>query len=68
VLKRTLVPGSLEIYPVKDYGAIETGRHTFCHTENGQEICGTFKFVHVWQRKNDRWKITRIITYDHPEK
>jgi hypothetical protein len=64
-LRRELVPGSLEVYPVKDYGAIETGAHKFCHTENGEEQCGTFRFVHVWQKKNGEWKISRVISYAH---
>jgi hypothetical protein len=65
VLTRTLVKESLEVYPIKDYGAIETGSHTFCHAENGKSECGTFKFVHIWEHKNGQWKITKIITYDH---
>lgn len=65
VLKRELVKGTLEVYPIKDYGAIETGQHTFCHTENGKYQCGTFKFIHVWQQKDGQWKIVRLITYDH---
>lgn len=64
-LKRTLVPGSLEVYPVKDYGAIQIGAHKFCHTENGKQDCGTFKFVHVWKKINNEWKITRVVSYDH---
>jgi hypothetical protein len=64
-LTRSLVKGSLEVYPVKDYGAIETGSHTFCHKENGILVCGTFKFVHIWEHQNGKWKISRIITYDH---
>jgi hypothetical protein len=51
-LRRELVKGSLEVYPIKDYGAIEIGMHTFCHTENGQKDCGTFKFVHIWRKEN----------------
>lgn len=65
VLTRSLVAGSLEIYPIKDYGAIETGQHTFCHTEQEQLVCGTFKFVHIWQKQDGKWRITRIVTYDH---
>ena len=65
VLTRKLVKGSAEVYPIKNYGAIETGQHTFCHTENGKLDCGTFKFVHIWEKKNGQWKITRIITYNH---
>ena len=64
-LRRELVKGSLEVYPIKDYGAIEVGSHTFCHMENGKNDCGTFKFVHVWKRINDQWKISRVISYDH---
>jgi hypothetical protein len=64
-LNRTLVPGSVEVYPIKDYGAVQTGMHRFCHMENGKEDCGTFKFIHLWQRKDSAWKITRVISYDH---
>ncbi|WP_419701594.1 nuclear transport factor 2 family protein [Mucilaginibacter sp. NFX135] len=64
-LKRELVKGSLEVYPIKDYGAIEVGMHRFTHMENGKEVVGLMKFLHVWQYKNNEWKITRIISYDH---
>lgn len=64
-LTRKLIKSSLEVYPIKDYGAIETGSHVFCHKENGKQDCGTFKFVHIWKKVNNHWKITRIITYDH---
>ena len=64
-LRRDLVPGSMEVYPIKDYGAIETGLHRFCHEENGKQDCGTFKFLHIWQKKNGQWKLTRVASYDH---
>ena len=64
-LRRDLVKGSLEVYPIPGYGAIETGAHTFCHLENGKQDCGTFKFVHIWQKKNGEWKISRVISYAH---
>lgn len=64
-LRRELVKGSLEVYPIKDYGAIEIGVHRFCHMENGRDECGTFKFLHVWQKKADGWKISRVISYGH---
>ncbi|OLY94334.1 protein of unknown function [Cnuella takakiae] len=64
-LRRTLIPGSLEVYPIKDYGAIEIGMHRYCHSENGKDDCGTFKFVHIWQKRVDGWKLTRVISYDH---
>lgn len=64
-LKRDLVPGTLEVYPIPNYGAMEIGSHTFCHTENGKQDCGTFKFVHIWKKTGNEWKITRVISYGH---
>jgi len=64
-LRRELVKGSLEVYPIPGYGAMEIGAHTFCHIENGKQDCGTFKFVHIWQKKNGEWKITRVVSYGH---
>lgn len=65
VLQRTLLVETLEVYPIKDFGAIETGQHRFCHFENGTEQCGTFKFVHIWRFNQGSWKIVKIVTYDH---
>ena len=64
-LKRDLVKGSLEVYTVPGYGAIQVGAHSFCHLENGKQDCGTFKFVHVWQKKDGAWKISRVVSYGH---
>ena len=64
-LRRELVAGSLEVYPVKDYGAIQIGSHRFCHTEGTKNECGIFKFVHIWKKTGTEWRITRIISYDH---
>ena len=64
-MTRELVENTLEVYPVKDYGAIEIGAHRFCHVENGKSECGTFRFVHIWQKRNGEWKISRAISYSH---
>lgn len=64
-IRRELVPGSLEAYPIKDYGAIQVGEHRFCHTENGHPDCGTFKFVQIWHYSNGDWKVTRDVSYGH---
>lgn len=64
-LKRELVKESLEVYPIPGYGAIQVGQHRFCHFENGKKDCGTFKFVHIWKKKDDQWIITRVVSYDH---
>jgi len=66
-VRRELVKGSLQVFPIKDFGAIEIGSHRFYYTEKGQEekLDGTFKFVHIWKNTNGNWKISRVISYDH---
>jgi hypothetical protein len=60
---RELVAGSIEVYPIKDFGAVEMGIHRF---HNNQEPPGTpshaGKFVIIWQHINNTWKITRVIS------
>lgn len=43
--------GSLEVYPIKGYGAVEIGEHVFCNKEKGKDDCDTFKFVMVWRKE-----------------
>ena len=64
-LSRVLVKGSLEVHPIKDYGAIQIGSHQFRHFENGKEEVGTFKFLMIWNKKDGQWKISRVVSYDH---
>ncbi|HEX8170719.1 MAG TPA: nuclear transport factor 2 family protein [Thermoanaerobaculia bacterium] len=64
-LRRDLVPGSLHVYPVPNYGALETGRHRFCHVEHGKDDCGTFEFTILWHNTGGRWKVTRVFSYRH---
>jgi len=64
-IRRELVAGSLEVYPIKGFGAIEIGAHRFCHTENGAADCGTFRFLQVWRLADGAWKVSRTVSYGH---
>ncbi len=64
-IKGELIPNSVEVYPIKDYGAIETGEHRFCDIENGKDDCGTFPFIILWQNQGGNWKVSRVISYNH---
>jgi len=64
-IKRELDTNSLEVYPIKDFGAIEIGEHHFCHVENGKNDCGTFPFIMLWQNQGCNWKVARVISYNH---
>ncbi len=65
ILTRQLIEGSLEVHPIKNYGAVEIGTHQFKHIENGKEEVGTFKFLMIWKLQNKVWKISRVVSYDH---
>lgn len=65
---RDLIASSFEAYPLKNYGAVETGAHVFCAA--GEAPCdpakaGTAKFVMLWQQVGTRWMLTRVISYQH---
>ncbi|XRD81669.1 nuclear transport factor 2 family protein [Dyella halodurans] len=63
-LRRELVAGSLEVYPVKDFGAVEIGTHRFCDLSTGR-CDAVARFIHLWEYSNGSWQITRVISYDH---
>ena len=65
-VSRELVPGTLQVYYMKGYGAVEMGVHRFHHPGHEEtEPVGEGKFIHLWQYKDGAWKITRVISYDH---
>jgi ketosteroid isomerase-like protein len=65
-VSRELVPGTLQVYPMRGYGAIEMGTHRFHHPKaEATEPVGEGRFVHLWQNKDGAWKITRVLSYDH---
>lgn len=61
---RELVPASLEVYPLANYGAVEVGVHRFHHPGDPSNV-GEAKFITVWQNRDGRWIVTRVISYDH---
>jgi hypothetical protein len=61
---RELVPGTLEVYPLAKYGAVEIGVHRFHHPGDAANV-GEAKFIHLWQNKDGVWKVTRVISFDH---
>ena len=63
---RELVPGTLEVYPIAGYGAVEIGVHRFHHPgHESDEVVGEARFIHLWQNKDGVWKVTRVISFDH---
>jgi hypothetical protein len=66
-VRRELIKGSLQVFPIANYGAIETGEHYFYSVADGKDAkpTGIAKFIQLWQLKDGQWKMTRIFSYDH---
>ena len=61
---RELIPGTMKVYPVKEFGAISQGVHRFCQLDSGK--CeGLADFVIVWRQQQGQWQITRVLSYGH---
>jgi len=66
-LHRTLVPGSVEVFPVPGFGAMQVGRHRFEQLQPGDSAPSSaeFGFLHVWKRGAGGWELVRIMSYGH---
>jgi ketosteroid isomerase-like protein len=66
-LRRELIPETLEVHPIQDFGALELGSHKFYLVEPGkpEKLEATPKFIHLWRHKDGAWQITRVISYSH---
>ena len=59
---RELKKGSIEVYPINGYGAVEMGMHAFHNSKEPNSESHYAKFVHLWKRENGKWRITRVIS------
>lgn len=62
--RRVLTAGSMEVFPIEGYGAIEEGRHAFCEIKS-DKCFGEAKFLIVWHHSSEGWEITRVFSYGH---
>lgn len=61
--QRTLV--SMQVYPLRGYGAVEVGVHRFTHPGQPGINEGEGKFVTIWHDDGGTWRISRAISFDH---
>ena len=69
---RKLVQNSLEVHQLKNngtiYGAIQKGKHDFYVKENNKiRKTGTAQFTHLWILENEKWKLKRVLSFDHKD-
>lgn len=58
---RIVTPGSIEVYEIPGYGAVQFGYHSFRNTDEPGESRPS-KFVNLWRLKGGRWQMTRVIS------
>jgi hypothetical protein len=60
---RELVKGSVEVYPIPGYGAVEMGLHMFHNNQEKQTgPPKVSKFIIFWQQINNEWKIKKVVS------
>ncbi len=70
-LRREAVKGTVNVYPLQKsntiYGAVITGSHVFYIWEKGKKefLDGKARFTHLWLLHDNKWKMTRILSFDH---
>lgn len=64
-VRRELVKGSVRIYAIDNYGAMQIGEHRFYLTQKDQpeKLDGVGKFTNLWQKKDGAWKMSRVFSY-----
>ena len=59
---RELIDGTIEVYPIPGYGAVQMGWHQFHNSQEPNAKPKPSKFVTVWKEVGDNWLITRVIS------
>ncbi len=59
---RVLVKGSIEVYQIPNFGAIEIGLHRFINHAENNHVSRPDKFIIIWRYRNGQWQITRVIS------
>jgi len=64
---RELLRESVKVFPINNYGAVETGTHRFyaVSKDKTRRLTETSQFTHVWKEENGQWRLARVLSYDH---
>jgi len=65
--RRELVPGSLEVWPIDKYGALEIGVHRFYARlkDKPETLTETGNFMILWKQVDGKWLMAESISYGH---
>jgi hypothetical protein len=65
--RRELIPSTLEVWPIDNYGALEIGVHKFYALIKGkpETLTETGNFMILWKKTGAGWKMAESISYGH---
>jgi len=65
--RRELVPGSVTVFVLNNYGAMTMGEHRFFKLTPGKpdEQTEVGRFIIIWKNDGGIWKMARVVSYDH---
>lgn len=64
--RRELVPGTMEVHPMRNVGAVQIGVHRFfIRTPSGETPGSTAKFIQLWRLDGGVWRVSRVLSFDH---
>lgn len=58
----TLIEGSVEIYPINNYGAVQISYHKFHNKAEPNAESIPSKFIVMWHNDNNNWKMSKVIS------
>ncbi|NMH26704.1 nuclear transport factor 2 family protein [Flavobacterium silvaticum] len=61
-VSRQLIEGSIEVYPINGYGAVEIGFHKFFNNQEPDAESKPSKFIIIWKNENGTWKIAKVVS------
>jgi len=59
---RFIIPGSIEVYPINNYGAVEIGFHRFYNNQEPNAESKPSKFIIIWKKEDVNWRITKVVS------
>jgi hypothetical protein len=59
---RELIEGSVEVYPIANYGAVQIGFHRFHNNQEPDAPSVPSKFIIMWHNVDEHWQITKVIS------
>jgi hypothetical protein len=66
--RRELVPGTLKVYAIPGFGAVEEGGHRFYERKGDgpERLAGKARFSILWKLEPDgQWRMARTFSIDH---